>query len=136
MTAALPIHFGARQGTAEWWGARGAASSVVNPNSLLREDSLASSAGGSKGTREAKLRSNAVDALGGVQVLHDDHLEASGAALARGDDRPGQEELPDAVPALAVLGVDRLGVAEPVTVPAPESARVVDANSVDAGEGC
>lgn len=70
--------------------------------------------------------------MGGVEVLDDDHLEAGGAALAGGDDGPGEEELPDAVPLLAVLCVDGLGVAEPVTVPAPEGARVVDADGVDA----
>ena len=35
-------------------------------------------------------------------------------------------------PALAVLGVDGLGVSEPVAVPSPESSGVVDSDSVDA----
>jgi hypothetical protein len=70
--------------------------------------------------------------VGGVQVLDDDHLVAGGAALARGDGGPGEEQLPDAEPALAVLGVDQVGVAEPVAVPAPERAGVVDADGVDA----
>lgn len=76
---------------------------------------------------------NAIDAVGGVQVLDHDHLVAGGAALARGDGGPGQEELPDTIPALAVLGLDGLGVAEPVAVPAPEGARVVHADRVDTG---
>ena len=75
-----------------------------------------------------------VDAVGGVQVLDHDHLKAGRAALARGDGGPGQKELPDAVPALAVLSLDGVGVAEPVAVPAPEGARVVHADRVDAGD--
>jgi hypothetical protein len=35
-------------------------------------------------------------------------------------------------PALAVLGVDGLGVSEPVAVPSPESSGVVYSDSVDA----
>ena len=44
---------------------------------------------------EAVLRGDAVDAVDGVEVLDDDHLEAGGGALAGGDDGPGEEELPD-----------------------------------------
>ena len=44
---------------------------------------------------EAVLRGDALDAVGGVEVLDHGHLEARGAALARRDDGPGEEELPD-----------------------------------------
>lgn len=44
---------------------------------------------------EAKLRRDAVNAVDGVEVLDDEHLEAGGAALAGSDHRPGEEELPD-----------------------------------------
>ena len=44
---------------------------------------------------DAKLRRDAVDAVDGVEVLDDKHLEAGGAALAGGDHRPSEEELPD-----------------------------------------
>lgn len=44
---------------------------------------------------EAVLRGDAVDAVDGVEVLDDDHLEAGGAALAGGNDGPREEELPD-----------------------------------------
>jgi len=73
--------------------------------------------------------------MSGVEVLDHDYLEAGGTALARGDGGPGQKEFPDAVPALAVLSLDGLGVAEPVAVPAPYGARVVHADRVDAGDG-
>lgn len=101
-------------------------------SSLLRQDRPSGGASRGEGARQAELGREALDAVGGVQVLDHDHLEAGGAALARGDGGPGQEELPDAEPALAVLGLDGLGVAQPVAVPAPEGARVVDADGVDA----
>jgi hypothetical protein len=44
---------------------------------------------------EAVLGGDALDAVRGVEVLDDDHLEAGGAALAGGDGGPGKEELPD-----------------------------------------
>lgn len=74
----------------------------------------------------------------GIEVLDHHHLVARRAALAGRNRRPSEEELPDAVPALAKLGRDRVGVAEPVAVPPPQGARVVDADGVDAGEdvGC
>lgn len=102
---------------------------------------------------EAVLRGDAVDAVDGVEVLDDDHLEAGGAALAGSDDGPREEELPDLgcvsivlelrafgngrekthpEPALAVLLLDLVGVADPVAVPPPEGTRVVNTDSVDA----
>ncbi len=60
-----------------------------------------------------------------VQVLVEDDLEDRGAALTRGDGRPGEEKLPDAEPPGAVLGDDLVLVAHPVLVPSPERARVV-----------
>lgn len=101
---------------------------------LLGEDRPSSGTGRGEGTRQAELGREPLDAVGGVEVFDHDHLEAGGAALARGDGGPGQEELPDAVPALAELGVDGLGVAQPVAVPPPEGARVVDADGVDAAD--
>lgn len=44
---------------------------------------------------DAVLGGDALDAVGGVEVLDYDHLEAGGAALAGGDGGPGEEELPD-----------------------------------------
>lgn len=102
---------------------------------LLGKHSPSGSTSRGEGTREAELGADPLDTVGGVEVLDHDHLEAGGAALAGGDGGPGQEELPDAVPALAVLGVDDLAVAQPVAVPPPEGARVVDADGVDAA-GC
>lgn len=102
---------------------------------LLRKDGLAGSLGGSKSATNAVLGRDAKGAVGGVEVLDDDKLEAGGAALARRDGRPGQEQLPDAVPALAVLGLDGVAVAEPVAVPAPKRTGVVDTDGVDAITG-
>lgn len=64
-------------------------------NSSLRQPRLASSAASRKGTGEAKLRGNTVDAVSRVQVLNHDHLVAGGGTLARGDDGPGEEKFPD-----------------------------------------
>lgn len=67
----------------------------------------------------------------GVDVLDERDLEAGGSTLARGNGGVGQEELPDAEPALAVLGGDLLLVADPVAVPFPECRRVVYTDSID-----
>lgn len=95
------------------------------------EHRLASSASRGEGARKAELGRPAVDTVVGVQVLNHNNLEAGGTALARGNDGPGQEELPNSVPALAVLGIDNLLVAEPVAVPTPESTRVVYTDGID-----
>ena len=102
---------------------------------------------------ESELRRNALNAVGRVQVLDDEHLEARSAALTRRNDGPGQEEFPDlltvspqrcvllktcttyAVPALAELSLNLVAVADPVTVPPPDGSRVVNANSVNAAQG-
>lgn len=62
---------------------------------LVGENTPASGSGLGDGAREAELRSDAINAVGGVEVLDDDHLETGGAALAGGDDGPCEEELPD-----------------------------------------
>jgi hypothetical protein len=61
----------------------------------LLEKSLASCLGLGESTRQAKLRADSVDTVDRVEVLDHQDLEAGGTALARGDDRPGEEELPD-----------------------------------------
>lgn len=63
----------------------------------LRQARLARLPAGLEGTGEAVLRGNAVDAVRRVQVLDNNHLVASGRALAGGDDGPGEEEFPDLV---------------------------------------
>jgi hypothetical protein len=62
---------------------------------LSRQLSLASSLASSQRTVDTKLRSVAVNAVSGVQVLLDHDLEAGGAALAGSDDGPCEEEFPD-----------------------------------------
>ena len=57
--------------------------------------SLASSLAASESTRETKLRADATDAVGGVEILDNEHLEAGGGTLARGNDGPSKEEFPD-----------------------------------------
>jgi hypothetical protein len=44
---------------------------------------------------ESKLGGDAFDAMGRVDVLHQDNLVASGSALARCNGRPSEEEEPD-----------------------------------------
>ena len=62
---------------------------------LLGETSLASCTAGGQSSRKAVLRANAVDAVDGVEVLHHKNLEARGAALARSNDGPSEEKLPN-----------------------------------------
>ena len=73
--------------------------------------------------------------MSGVQILDYKHLKAGRATLARRDCGPCQKEFPDTIPALTVLGLNGVGVAKPVAVPAPEGARVVDADRVNAADG-
>ena len=120
---------------------------------LLRESRLALGLAVGQGAVESELRRNALNTVGCVQVLDDEHLEARSAALTRRNDGPGQEEFPNlpsvsvhrclfpatcttyAVPALAELSLDLVGVADPVTVPPPDGSRVVNTNSVNAVQG-
>ncbi len=44
---------------------------------------------------EAKLGRDPIDPVSGIEILHDHDLEASGAALARCNNRPGEEEFPN-----------------------------------------
>jgi hypothetical protein len=62
---------------------------------LSRQLSLTSSLASCQRTIDAELRSVAVNAVRGVQVLLYHDLEASGAALAGSDDGPCEEEFPD-----------------------------------------
>lgn len=96
------------------------------------EDGFSRSLGGSKSAEEAILGGNTLNSVGGIEVLDDDELEAGGRALASGNGGPCQEELPDTVPALSVLCVNRLGVTDPVAVPAPDGTAVVDTDGIDA----
>lgn len=82
--------------------------------------------GCSQSTVEGELGANALDAVEGVQVLVHDDLVAGATALARYNDGEGKEELPDAVPPVAILGTNLLFVALPVSVPPPESSTVVN----------
>lgn len=47
------------------------------------------------GSSEAVLRVDALDTVGGVDVLNEGELPASGTALAGGNGRVGKEVLPD-----------------------------------------
>jgi hypothetical protein len=78
-----------------------------------------------------ELGLNTIDSVGGVDVLDQSDLEASGRTLARDNGGGGKEVLPDAEPSLAVLGLDLLTVGEPVTVPPPESSGVVNTDGVN-----
>lgn len=69
--------------------------------------------------------------MGGVDVLDQGHLVAGGSSLTGGDGGISKEEFPDSVPSVAILGLDLVLVGEPVSVPSPESGRVVDTNGID-----
>jgi hypothetical protein len=84
-----------------------------------------------KSAVEVELGLNAINAVGGVDVLDKSDLEASSTALAGDDGRVGKEELPDTEPSLAVLGLDLVLVGHPVAVPSPEGGRVVNTNSIN-----
>ena len=105
---------------------------------------------GLAGSSEAILRVDTLNTVGGVDVLDEGDLPAGSTTLAGSDGGSSKEVLPDlnnvslmlinlmqekgayAEPSLAVLGFDLLTVAHPVTVPPPESGRVVNANRVNA----
>lgn len=80
---------------------------------------------------KAVLSVDTLNTVGGVDVLDKGELPASGTTLARGDGGGSKEVLPNAEPALAVLGLDLVTVAHPVPVPAPEGSRVVHTDGVD-----
>lgn len=103
---------------------------------------------GLSGSRETILGRNALNAVFRVDVLDQGDLPAGRAALAGDDGRVGEEKLPDldcgqlsskhryhgdtyAEPLLAVLGLDVLLVGHPVSVPMPNSSRVVHANGIN-----
>lgn len=71
------------------------------------------------------------DTVVGVQVLVQRELEHGSTSLSASDGAVSQEEHPDPVPAITILGNDVLLVADPVQVPSVDSRRVVDAQNVD-----
>jgi hypothetical protein len=75
---------------------------------------------------KSELSGDTLDTVESVKVLVHNDLVASTTTLAGSNDGESKEELPDAVPASSVLGLNLLLVAEPVTVPSPESSRVVN----------
>jgi hypothetical protein len=79
----------------------------------------------------ARMVRHTHDPMVRIQVLVQRELEHTGTATAADDDRPREEEHPDAVPAFAVLGNDRLPVRHPVLVPPVDRCAVVYAEDVD-----
>lgn len=74
---------------------------------------------------------DALDAVSGVQILNEGDLIAGSGALARNDGGVSKEEFPDSIPSVAILCQDLLLVSDPVSVPSPESSRVVNTDSVN-----
>lgn len=97
-----------------------------------REDGLCGLLCSLESTRKTELGVDTLDTVGRVDVLDHGDLVASGGTLTGDDGGVGKEVFPDSEPALAVLGLDLLAVAHPVTVPAPESGTVVNTDSVNA----
>ena len=104
--------------------------------------------GGRQGALEAELCRNTLDAMGGVEVLHQRDLVASRRTLARDDRGVGEEELPDlrrrqsfvrhtglrytySECSVAILAFNLLSVRHPILIPFPQRGRVVYANGVD-----
>lgn len=66
-----------------------------------------------------------------VQVLVKSDLEHGEASLPGNDSAVRQEEHPDPVPLVSVLGSDEILVGDPVLVPAVDGGGVVHAEDVD-----
>jgi len=114
---------------------------------VLGERCLVGGLAGLKCPRQGELGIDALDAVSGVQVLDKGDLVAGCGALARDDGGVGEEELPDlfllvvpcklsrdptySVPSVAILGQDLVLVGEPVSVPSPESSRVMNSDCVN-----
>lgn len=62
---------------------------------LLTESSLAGSPAGRNCAMNAELCGHSIDAVHSVEILDNNDLETRGATLSRGNDRPGEKELPD-----------------------------------------
>jgi hypothetical protein len=107
---------------------------------------------GGEGAGQAKLRGDTVNTMSRVKVLDYNHLVTGGHAFAGGNNGPGEEQLPDlghvriheealwettekthSVPSGTILGLDRFHISNPVTVPSPEGAGVVNTDSINAG---
>jgi hypothetical protein len=56
---------------------------------------LASFLASGEGTSKSELRADTVNPMSRVKVFDDNHLVTGGHSFARGDDRPGEEQLPD-----------------------------------------
>lgn len=101
------------------------------------------------GSGKTVLRVDTLNPVSGVDVLDKGDLPAGSTTLAGSNGGGSKEVLPDlddisiimmslmwkntyAEPSLAVLGLNLLTVAHPVTVPPPESSRVVNANGINA----
>lgn len=103
---------------------------------LLDDVSLGQSAVGAVNSglasaSEAELVVNTLNTVSGVDVLDEGKLPAGSTTLAGGDGGSSKEVLPDAEPALSVLGLNLVLVTHPVSVPAPEGGRVVDTDGVN-----
>lgn len=94
-------------------------------------DSLGISSTLLQSSGKGELGWDAKNTVSRVDVLDQGDLVAGGSTLAGDDGRVSKEELPDLEPSDTVLGDNGLLVAEPVSVPSPESRRVVDTNGID-----
>lgn len=80
---------------------------------------------------KGELSWDTLNTVSGVDVLDQGDLVAGGSTLTGDDGGVSKEELPDLEPSDTVLGNNLVAIAEPVSVPSPESGRVVDTNSID-----
>jgi hypothetical protein len=114
---------------------------------VLGEQRLIGSLADLKSPGQRELSVNPLDAVSGVQVLDECDLIAGSGALARNDGGVSKEEFPDlnilalackdlesktySIPSVAILRQDLLLVGDPVSVPSPQSGRVVNTDSID-----
>lgn len=86
------------------------------------------------GDMQTKLVRNVLNGVSLVNVLSEHKLVTSSTTLTGSNDGRGKEELPDSEPSDTVLVDDLVLVAQPVSVPAPQSCRVVNTNVIN-GDG-
>lgn len=78
-----------------------------------------------------RMLRHALNPMERIQILMHRNLENGCAALAAGDNRIREEEHPDPVPPLAILGKDFFLVGDPILVPLVDGCRVVHAEDVN-----
>ena len=83
------------------------------------------------GHLDGRMVRDTIDTVICVEVFVESDLEEGCTSLSGSDGGPGEEEDPDAVPAITIGLNDLVLVRYPVLVPAPDGGRVVNAENVN-----